>query len=540
MLVVLGINTFSAYLNIELIAENDRATIEEMRSIVTGINLTKQITLDRHQAELSKNLVAARMSLVTSAVLQLLLLSILYWLINIDVRGRIQLRQRSRLSAEISQKIRQSLQLEEILQTTVEEVQKLLDVDRVLIFRFEPDGVGIVVQEQVLADYPIVMGSKIFDPCFDSSYHARYEQGRIYSIPDITQAGFQPCYVEFLQSFAVRASSIVPIHLRDKLWGLLIIHQCRSVRVWPQNEIDLLIQIANQIGIALAQSQLLQQERQQQEELLRSNTELEQFAYIASHDLQEPLRMVISYLELLERRYQGKLDSDADEFIRYAVDGAVRMRTLIQALLSYARVSSRGKPFKLVSCTELLKDALTNLHVAIRESGAIITSDLLPEIEGDPSQLTQLFQNLIANALKFCPDVPPQIHISATQIDTPVEQATARELNRASWEFRISDNGIGIEPQYLERIFVIFQRLHSRSDYSGTGIGLAICKRIVERHGGKIWVKSHHLSNSSANDQTSIRGTSCRGSTFYFIIPGIGSISAKNASNYSSSRDFAY
>ena len=526
MLAILGINTFSAYVNIELITENDRRIIQDLPSVLKGINPAQQSILDRYQAESSKNLAAARMSLIVAGGLDLLLLSILYWLVNVDIQDRIQLRQRSKLSAEISQKIRQSLQLEEILQTTVEEVQTLLDVDRVLIFRFEPDGTGIIVKEQVLAGYPIVMGSEIFDPCFDSGYHAKYEQGRIYSVPDITKAGFKPCYVDFLQNFAVRASAIVPIHIRDKLWGLLIIHHCQSVREWAQSEIDLLTQIANQIGIALDHSQLLAQERQQREDLSRSNTELEQFAYVASHDLQEPLRMVTSYLELLERRYQGKLDAEADEFIKYAVDGAVRMRALIQALLSYARVSSHGKPFETVNCNQLLKDALINLHVAIRESGAIITSDFLPEVQGDPSQITQLFQNLIANGLKFCPDVSPQIHISACHEEIPPAETAARAVRVPRWEFAVSDNGIGIEPQYLDRVFVIFQRLHSRSSYSGTGIGLAICKRIVERHGGKIWVKSTHQTGA----------TSCpiRGSTFYFIIPGIGSISAKNASNYSS------
>jgi PAS domain S-box-containing protein len=433
----------------------------------------------------------------------------------IDISERIRLRQQARLSAEISQKIRQSLNLEEILQTTVEEVQLLLGVDRVLLFRFEADGVGTIVKERVVPGYPRAIESKILDPCFDRSYHAKYEQGRIHTVADITQAGFNPCYVEFLHQFGVRASAIVPIQLRDKLWGLLIVHNCQAPRAWLPSETSLLSQLANQIGIALAQAQLLEQESQQRQELTRSNAELEQFAYIASHDLQEPLRMVMSYLQLLERRYKGKLDRDADEFIGYAVDGAARMQTLIQALLSYARVSSRAKAFTPVDCNLLLQHALDNLQLCIRESGAMITSDPLPIIAGDPTQLTQLFQNLIANAVKFCPDSPPQIQIGAKQIASDCEsQENSSDLAGApcAWQFSVADNGIGIDAAYLDRIFIIFQRLHSRSAYAGTGIGLAICKKIVERHGGRIWVESE----------------TDRGSVFYFIIPCVGNIALQS------------
>jgi light-regulated signal transduction histidine kinase (bacteriophytochrome) len=313
----------------------------------------------------------------------------------------------------------------------------------------------------------------------------------------------------------VQASAIVPIHLRDKLWGLLIIHHCQAPRTWLPTEISLMSQLANQMGIALAQAQLLEQESQQRQELARSNAELEQFAYIASHDLQEPLRMVMSYLQLLERRYKGKLDNDADEFIGYAVDGAARMQTLIQALLSYARVSSRAKPFMPVDCNLLLQHALDNLQLCIRESGAMITSDPLPIIAGDPTQLTQLFQNLIANAIKFCRDAPPQIHISGKQLPPCcMPQGASGDLASApcAWRFSVADNGIGIDAAYLDRIFSIFQRLHSRSAYAGTGIGLAICKKIVERHGGQIWVESD----------------TDRGSVFYFIIPCVGNITLQS------------
>jgi len=218
--------------------------------------------------------------------------------------------------------------------------------------------------------------------------------------------------------------------------------------------------------------------------LERSNKELEQFAYAASHDLQEPLRMVVSYLQLLERRYKGKLDSNADDFIQFAVDGANRMREMIKALLSYSRVDSRGKPFAPVSMEKILTEVLDNLNVAVSESGAAVTHGPLPDVLADAGQMTLLFQNLIANAIKFRRDGPPRINISAVQ-------------DADSWTFAVRDNGIGIEPEYMERIFDVFQRLNSPAKYAGTGIGLAICKRIVERHRGRLWVESEPGAGST-------------------------------------------
>jgi PAS domain S-box-containing protein len=463
----------------------------------------------------------------------------------IDISDRVESRKQAKLSAEIAQKIRQSLQLDEILQTAVEEVQKLLEVDRVLIFRFERDGSGKVVQEKVLPGYPVVMNSKIIDPCFDRSYHDRYSQGRVYSVADITQAGFAPCYVEFLQQFAVKASAIVPIQLRDRLWGLLIVHHCQLPRAWHPKEVETMSQISTQIGIALAQAQLLEQEQLQRQELARSNAELEQFAHIASHDLQEPLRMVISYLQLLERRYHGKLDRDADEFIDYAVDGAVRMQTLIQALLTYARVSSRKQPFGEVDSEIVFQDAISNLYVAISDSGAIISHDPLPIVWGDATQLTQVFQNLIGNALKFRREAAPEIHVGAQPINVgvnPLNHTTSTQIvidlsspttetipPPAAWCFAIADKGIGIESQYLDRIFAIFQRLHTRVTYPGTGIGLAICKKIVERHGGTIWVESTPVTADSVLSPPLPVQPQSYGSVFYFTIPAISSTFTQHA-----------
>ena len=228
------------------------------------------------------------------------------------------------------------------------------------------------------------------------------------------------------------------------------------------------------------------------DDLARSNAELEQFAYVASHDLQEPLRSITGYLQLLTRRYRDQLDQSAQNFVDRSVAGVQRMQNLIGDLLLYSRVGTHGKPFERVDCTTILDQVRDSLNAAIEESGATVAHQALPAVQADPTQLLQLFQNLIGNAVKFRGEQPPQIHVGAERQDD-------------EWLFSVRDNGIGIDAEQAERIFHIFQRLHTRDEYEGTGIGLAVCKKIVERHGGRIWMESQPGE----------------GTTFYFTIPQI-------------------
>lgn len=251
-------------------------------------------------------------------------------------------------------------------------------------------------------------------------------------------------------------------------------------------------------------------------ELKRSNEELQSFAYIASHDLQEPLRTIASFLQLIEDRNRSKLDSESREFMAFAVDGAKRLQSMINSLLEYSRIESRGIPSQTVESEEILRRTLDMFQKQIEETGAVISHDPLPVVNANPFQLGQVFQNLIGNALKYHSDKPPQIHISAQQVtdftvsddgiyipefENPVSLPVSGVKD--AWIFSIKDNGIGIDPKYKDRIFVIFQRLHSSERYAGTGIGLALCRRIIERHGGRIWFDSEPG----------------KGATFYFILP---------------------
>jgi PAS domain S-box-containing protein len=311
-------------------------------------------------------------------------------------------------------------------------------------------------------------------------------QQHFYVCPDRLQQQFPQD--QFLRQIDVQ--SYMGLLLQDsagQALGVLSIMSCQ-----PFSETQLMTEILN-IFAARAAAELERQQsqldlQQQKQDLARSNDELQQFAYVASHDLQEPLRMITSYLELLERRYKGQLDAKADTFIAYAVDGASRMQTLINDLLNYSRLGRQVREFEDVDGDLVLEQVLRYLQVTIAQSQAEIAHTPLPRVQGDRAQLTQLFQNIIGNAIKFRSLEPPRIEISA-------------EFANDKWLFSVRDNGIGIENEYLDRIFVIFQRLHSQTEYPGTGIGLAVCKKIIERHGGNLWVESQP-----------------GGSTFYFTL----------------------
>jgi PAS domain S-box-containing protein len=395
---------------------------------------------------------------------------------------------RSQLFANITLKIRQSLQIDDILQTSVIEVQKLLLADRVLILRLQPNGSFVAVQEAVVPGLPVVMAQEITDSCFRENCIEYYRQGRISSIRDIKEADLQPCHMELLQRFAIKANLVVPILLKNELWGLLIAHQCAHSREWTSWEIELLQQLADQIGIALAQSQILEQEIRQRQELARSNQELQQFAFVASHDLQEPLRKIKTFGDRLKVSYGDILTEQGRDYLERMQNAANRMQTLIEDLLTLSRVTTRAQPFVWVNLANIAQEVLSDLEIYVQQTGATVEIGELPTIQADPVQMRQLLQNLIGNALKFHrPQIPPVIKIYGSILNNQ----TNKLCNSSDLcEIVIEDNGIGFEEKYLDRIFNVFQRLHSNGEYEGTGIGLAICRKIIERHDGAIVAQS--------------------------------------------------
>jgi PAS domain S-box-containing protein len=397
---------------------------------------------------------------------------------------------RSHLFADVTLKIRQSLQLEEILQTTVTEVQKLLQADRVLVYRVWPDGKGSAVTEAVVPGWPIILGQNFPAEVFPEEYRQLYRQGRNRVIDNVENAEMPSCLVGFLHQWGAKAKLVVPILLKEELWGLLIAHQCSSPRQWSSFEVELLRQLADQIGIALAQSQLLEEETRQRQELARSNAELQQFASIASHDLQEPLRKIQAFGNRLKATYGETLNAQGLDYLERMQNAAQRMQNLIDDLLILSRITTRVQAFVPVNLTQVTQEVLSDLEVRSQQTGGHVEVGELPTIDGDPVQMRQLLQNLISNALKFHQEgEPPVVKIYSQLLDRerkPVEADVVAEL----CQIIVEDNGIGFDEKYLDRIFNVFQRLHSRSEYEGTGMGLAICRKITERHGGSITAKS--------------------------------------------------
>jgi hypothetical protein len=311
----------------------------------------------------------------------------------------------------------------------------------------------------------------------------------------LTDNKFEPWRGEAIKR-GYASSLVLPIMNDGKAFGALTIYS-REPDPFLEEEINLLEELVGDISFGLltirlsdAKSKAGEKLEKTMDELKRSNRELEQFAYVASHDLQEPLRMVASFTQLLEKQYKDKLDETAVEYINFAVDGAKRMQLLINDLLAYSRVTRKSTEFETVNLEKVLNEVLFNLEIVTEKNQTIIIRESLPEIQADYRQMVQLFQNLIGNALKYRRNATPEICISVQKEDD-------------HWLFSVEDNGIGMESQYFEQVFQIFRRLHTQDEHEGTGIGLAITKRIIEHHGGRIWIESEPS----------------KGSTFYFTIP---------------------
>ena len=400
--------------------------------------------------------------------------------------------------AEIGRIISSSLEIEEVYAGFAEQTRNLIPFDRIAINLilsetddFMPAYVfGTAVPGRGVGEVSPLRGTL-------SGEVRRQRRAIMYhsTTKDETLSRFYGLSREY--EIGLRSFLSVPLIYGDAVIGIL---NFRSVKMnaYTGHDAEVAELIAAQVAGAIANSRLHAETvkrdmilQQQAEELVRSNADLEQFAYAASHDLQEPLRVIAGYVHLLEERYADELDQDARDFIGFAVDATHRMRTLINDLLDYSRVESHGNPFETVDCNSALSEAMADLEVSITESDAAITSDPLPEIFGDPVQIAHVLENLIANAIKFRKeDVSPIIHVSSRR-------------NGEDWQISVKDNGIGIRPRYHDRIFGMFKRAHKRSKYPGTGIGLALCSKMVERHGGRMWVESQVG----------------QGSTFHFTIP---------------------
>ena len=387
---------------------------------------------------------------------------------------------------EIGKAILTSESPEKIAKTAVQHLRSIVpyDMGSVAIFDFESQNVRMFNPNDSGEEASILEHFTI-----DAVVDAFESSARQPICQNLSEYDLEIPIVNTLHKLNIQAFILFPLIYQDELIGSINLAS-QQKEAYDANHIAIVDEIAAPLAIAITQAKLNEELRLHAKTLEAQNEELEQFAYVASHDLQEPLRIVISYVQLLARQYEGKLDDDADIFIKYATDAAMRMRNLIQDLLSYSRLGTRGKPFIETDMNQVLDHVLLDLSLTIQENEATITYDPLPTIWADSLQMSQIMLNLLSNALKFKGEENPQIHISAIP-------------HGEYWQFSVCDNGIGIEEQYLDRIFAIFQRLHTVEEYPGTGIGLAICKKIIERHHGKIWVES----------------TLGQGTIFFFTIP---------------------
>ena len=402
-----------------------------------------------------------------------------------------------RLLVSLTLKIRESLELSDILKMTVDELQKALQIDRIVIWQFNSDQTGKVVSEACTKNLEKTDTRDCNTEPLSQKLFKRFQRGIVAQANSLKALTLLPRYQEFLQRYQINSSLILPILLTkdcqlqptQKLWGLLSLYHCQGYRTWESWEVEQLQQMANQLGIAICQSQLLEQERRNTRELAAYNAELAEFAYIASHDLQTPLGTISNYGYLLQSRYGQNLDATGTKFLQFMITAAQKMRLLIDDLLFYNLFNRDQASIDPVDCNLVFQEAYRNLETEITAAKAIINCIPLPRVMGNYAQLVHLFQNLLSNSLKYRRAETSIIEINAV-------------LQDKKWLFIFQDNGIGLDNQYSDRIFQLFQRLHSQQEYSGTGIGLAICKKVVEFHGGRIWVESSPQ----------------KGSTFYFTL----------------------
>ena len=395
--------------------------------------------------------------------------------------------------SNIARIIGSSLAIDEVYERFAREVSQLIPFDRIVI-NLVADRPGFMVDTYQSSavevpdrapDQAYVVEGTLSDAVIKSKRCIVFQPGN--------EAEAAAGYVGLVGAYGMGLRSFLsaPLLYRGEPIGCLNLHSLTDSAYSDRHRL-----LAERIGVyiagAIANAQLHAQVTRQSEELSRSNRELEQFAYVASHDLQEPLRMVSSYVALLGRRYGGELDERADKYIHFAVDGANRMQRLIHDLLAYSRVGTQGAELIPTDTAPVLRETLSNLELAIEDSEAQVVFSDLPSVMGDPSQLRQLFQNIIGNALKFRSESRPRVELDAKR-------------DGDQWTFSIRDNGVGFDQRYAERVFGVFKRLHRNADIPGTGIGLAICQRIIDRHGGRIWAESK-LGE---------------GSCFYFTLPAV-------------------